>query len=86
VVPLVPIAVMLSCRGPPCYNVVSGWMGWLIVFFPWSPWLQCMPYSSRLNLYCLDYRLFSVVPIGVRNAMCFSGLWFYLRNIESDKQ
>jgi hypothetical protein len=38
-----------------------------------------MPYSSRLN--CLDYRLFSVVPIGVRNAMCFSGLWFYLRNI-----
>jgi hypothetical protein len=27
-----------------------------------------------------------VVPIGVINAMCFSGLWFYLRNIESDKQ
>jgi hypothetical protein len=27
-----------------------------------------------------------VVPIGVMHAMCLSGLCFYLRNIESDKQ
>jgi hypothetical protein len=33
VVPLVPIAAMLSSRGPPCCNDVSGWMGWLTVFF-----------------------------------------------------
>ena len=35
---------------------------------------------------CLEYMLFFVVPIVVMHAMCLSGLWIYLRNIETNKQ
>jgi amino acid transporter len=49
-------------------------------------WLQTLCSLVFFFFFFGVYSLFSVVSIVVMHAMCLSGLWFYLRNIDTDKQ